>query len=478
MSEGIMEINPLMPYEDIRADRLSVPAVGLGLAALAKGVSQNTLNRTTDTPSGKWLGPTGEVIKPTRLPGMAPAEKLKGLPGLLGIELDKKLEGMSPASPTPKNKGFSMPATEDMKILNNAEEGEPKFKYPTKEELKSYIKEENKFWEEEIIPRENKKYPKLNIKNLPKIVEADKHFGAAAMGFQGFEESQLIYMSPQKYLDLTKRFRPVGTQGEGSKLKSDNIEQLLKDGKELANIPFLNVTKVGDGYKVTGQEGIHRAIAFKNLGYDKMPVVIEGTGTDKVAGVENKVYTATPKSYLYTEPWAKDYIGFIPKSIQSDDEVLLTKPEDFYNVRTKEKLFNKDKSTVKVFRGDTTDKEKNFTSKDFYKKNPVMEFFDKQNMGEKFQEINKKRDVTRGRWFTTDKNSAESYKDKKSGVLLEAEISKKDLKIGNKMKNRYFKDVETDENTILLPRKNLKDVKKKAYGGLIGKPLSGGSRYI
>ena len=340
MSEGIMEINPLMPYEDIRADRLSVPAVGLGLAALAKGVSQNTLNITTDTPSGKWLGPTGEVIKPTRLPGMAPAEKLKGLPGLLGIELDKKLEGMSPASPTPKNKGFSMPATEDMKILNNAEEGEPKFKYPTKEELKSYIKEENKFWEEEVIPKANEKRPQLNIKNLPKIVEADKHFGAAAMGFQGFEESQLIYMSPQKYLDLTKRFRPVGTQGEGSKLKSDNIEQLLKDGKELANIPFLNVTKVGDGYKVTGQEGIHRAIAFKNLGYDKMPVVIEGTGTDKVAGVENKVYTATPKSYLYTEPWAKDYIGFIPKSIQSDDEVLLTKPEDFYNVRTKEKLFN------------------------------------------------------------------------------------------------------------------------------------------
>jgi hypothetical protein len=222
------------------------------------------------------------------------------------------------------------------------------------EELKSYIKEENKFWEEEIIPRENKKYPKLNIKNLPKIVEADKHFGAAAMGFQGFEESQLIYMSPQKYLDLTKRFRPVGKQGEGSKLNSDNIEQLLKDGKELANIPFLNVTKVGDSYEVTGQEGIHRAIAFKNLGYDKMPVVIQGTGTDKVAGVENKLYTATPKSYLYTEDWAKDYIGFIPKSIQSDGEVLLTNPDDFYNVRTKEKLFVKDdvsKQTDKLVRG-------------------------------------------------------------------------------------------------------------------------------
>jgi hypothetical protein len=338
MSEGIMEINPLMPYEDIRADRLSVPAVGLGLAALAKGVSQNTLNRTTDTPSGKVFAPTGETIEPTKLPG------------LLAPQQEKQVEGMSPASPTPKNKGFTTPASEDMKILNNVEEGEPKFKYPTTEELKSYIKKTNKFYEEEVIPKANEKRPKLNIKNLPKIVEADKHFGAAAMGSQGFEESQLIYMSPQKYLDLTKRFRPVGTQGESSKLKSDNIEQLLKDGKELANIPFLNVTKVGDGYKVTSQEGIHRAIAFKNLGYDKMPVVIQGTGIDKVAGVENKVYTATPKSYLYTEDWAKDYIGFIPKSIKSDDEVLLTKPKDFYTVRGKEPLFV-NKSQAKAYGG-------------------------------------------------------------------------------------------------------------------------------
>ena len=350
MSEGIMEINPLMPYEDIRADRLSVPAVGLGLAALAKGVSQNTLNRTTDTPSGKVFAPTGETIEPTKLPGMAPAEKLKGLPGLLGIELAKKLEGMSQASPTPKNKGFTTPASEDMKILHNVEEGEPNFKYPTTEELKSYIKKTNKFYEEEVIPKANEKRPKLNIKNLPKIVDADKHFGAAAMASSNYSESQLIYMSPQKYLDLTKRFRPVGTQGEGSKLKSDNIEQLLKDGKELANIPSLNVTKVGDGYKVTSQEGIHRAIAFKNLGYDKMPVVIQGTGIDKVAGVENKVYTATPKSYLYTEDWAKDYIGFIPKSIKSDDEVLLTKPKDFYTVRGKEPLFV-NKSQAKAYGG-------------------------------------------------------------------------------------------------------------------------------
>jgi hypothetical protein len=543
MSEGIMEINPLMPYEDIRADRLSVPAVGLGLAALAKGVSQNTLNRTTDTPSGKVFAPTGETIEPTKLPGMAPAEKLKGLPGLLGIELAKKLEGMSQASPTPKNKGFTTPASEDMKILHNVEEGEPKFKYPTTEELKSYIKKTNKFYEEEVIPKANEKRPKLNIKNLPKIVDADKHFGAAAMASSNYSESQLIYMSPQKYLDLTKRFRPVGTQGEGSKLKSDNIEQLLKDGKELANIPFLNVTKVGDGYKVTSQEGIHRAIAFKNLGYDKMPVVIEGTGIDKVAGVENKVYTATPKSYLYTEPWAKDYIGFIPKSIQSDDEVLLTKPEDFYNVRTKEKLFNGEtKNQIKTW--ETMGNFKNIEEAKQRSEKAGIPFDEVESAGLKQQITFKKArntkgydvffdkklignldDITRevverdGKRFrgmrtfnlgilnsdgiTETADTYEGVEQSKEMItkMIARELLTKDSKTqyGSGLR-KIFEDTKYDQKgypiveEYKIETKDLggmspleqeavkqtlnKDVKKKAYGGLIGKPLSGGSRYI
>jgi hypothetical protein len=140
------------------------------------------------------------------------------------------------------------------------------------------------------------------------------------------------------------------------------------------------------------------------------------------------------------------------------------------------KIFKAGKELVKVFRGDTANKIKNFSMKDFYKKNPVNEYFDKQNMGKKFKDIAKKRDVARGRWFTTDKEVAKSYKDKTGGVLLEAEISKKDLVLGSKMKNKFFKDVETDEATILLPRKNLKDVveSKKLGGAVIGK----GKNYI
>ena len=126
------------------------------------------------------------------------------------------------------------------------------------------------------------------------------------------------------------------------------------------------------------------------------------------------------------------------------------------------------KGKVKVFRGDTSVKEKDFNMDKFYKENPVHKFFDKQSMGKRFNEIKNKRDKTAGRWFTTNKDIAKSYKGKKDGVLQEVEISKKDLIIGDKMKKRYFKDVDISEDTILLPRKNLKDViESKKLGGLL-----------
>ena len=314
MAEGILTLNPNFPERNPEGEELPLieAPVGAGIGlALANFLKDKKRGIGDNNPPS----PIEEEKPPQKEPPKEPNIGEEVLTDLAARELDKKL----------------------------SKEKDPE----TRRQIK-YIKETNEFYEKEVIPEANEERPKLNIKNLPKIVEADKHFGAAAMKFSNYSEAQLIYMSPQEYLDLTKRFRPE-KQSKASKLNSDNIENLLKEGKELANIPFLNVTKVGDGYKVTGQEGIHRAIAFKNLGYDKIPVVIEGTGTDEVAGVENKLYTATPKSYLYTEDWAKDYIGFIPKSIQSDGEVLLTKPEDFYNVRTKEKLFKTEKKAMGGF---------------------------------------------------------------------------------------------------------------------------------
>jgi len=234
-------------------------------------------------------------------------------------------------------------------LIQGATEG-PLVKDITKqtEELVSDIEEDDFDWGKSI-ENANKNYPKLQIQNLKKIVEADKHFGAAAMSFEGYEESQLIYLTPQEYLDLTKRFRRTDWDIKSESIK--DLEKIISEGKELANIPTLYVKKEGDNYSVSGQEGGHRAQAFKNLGYNLIPTVIQGTGEDKVADIENKVYTATKRSYLYTEDWTQDHIGFIPKNIISksnynedtkeyeDTEVKSVKPEDFYSVRSKKKLF-------------------------------------------------------------------------------------------------------------------------------------------
>jgi len=89
------------------------------------GPTTEILNRTTDTPSGKVFAPTGEVIESNQIPGMAPAEQPQGLPGLLPPQQEKQVEGMSQASPPTKDKGFTMPATEDMSTLYNVENDDP-----------------------------------------------------------------------------------------------------------------------------------------------------------------------------------------------------------------------------------------------------------------------------------------------------------------------------------------------------------------
>ena len=302
MAEGILTLNPITPERDV--DELGRPSyieaplgagIGLALANMFKkrGIGDN------NPPS-----PIEEEQPPQKEPPKDPNIGEEILTNLATRELNKKLS---------------------------------KEKDPDTKRAIEYLKETNEFYDN-VIQKANEQRPKLRIENLPKLVEADKHFGAAANSFENFAESQLVYMSPQEYLDLTKRFRP-DKQSELSKINSDNIKNLLKEGKELANYPYLYVKKEGENYAVSGQEGIHRAIAFKELGYDQIPVVIQGTGKDALTGLENKVYTATPKSYIYNEPWAKDYVGFVPRLITSPDEIKIMKPKDFYTVRGKQQLF-------------------------------------------------------------------------------------------------------------------------------------------
>jgi len=312
--EDVVRRGPVISFQDVLTRQFLGPTI---------------LPKTIDTPSGKVFAPDDPIPAKPNILATYPEkeEKTKIISSPMPTGEPKGLMGLPIPETQDKLKGFEKPQDVDMKILYKVENEEPKFKYPTKEEVEKYINEENQFWIKNQ-ERANERYPELSSKNLPQITEADKHFGAAAFSFQDFKNSKLIYMSPKDYLNLTQKFRPKeGEEKLGSTMNVQNIENLLKENKELANIPMLYVKKTGDSFVVTGQEGIHRAKAFNNLGYDKIPVVVEGS----------------------TRAHAKEIKDIFPTNIQSESgEVLLTKPEDFYSVISKKKLFNPESTTVNV----------------------------------------------------------------------------------------------------------------------------------
>jgi len=81
------------------------------------------------------------------------------------------------------------------------------------------------------------------------------------------------------------------------------------------------------------------------MGYEEIPVVIQGVGKDKDTGLENKVFTATPRSYLYNQSFTQEYIGFIPDAIRSDEKTIRISPVDIREVKSKEILFDRTKKT-------------------------------------------------------------------------------------------------------------------------------------
>jgi len=124
--------------------------------------------------------------------------------------------------PLPKSPGFGEGDKIDIPIITSMKDGKPEFKYPTEEEIKEYINEENEFWKQNI-QQIKEKNPDFSVENMPQVVEADKHFGAAAYTFQNYDDSKLIYMSPDEYLSITKKYRPEeGKEQLGSKMNVKN----------------------------------------------------------------------------------------------------------------------------------------------------------------------------------------------------------------------------------------------------------------
>lgn len=104
--------------------------------------------------------------------------------------------------------------------------------------------------------------PKIEMFNHP--TRLNEKASAETRGVE-YEE---VWMTPDEYSKLAAEANSI-TPKEGSITKLQ--KRLEKEG--LQNTPFLQFDTKG---KVISQEGLHRAAALKNLGYDKIPVRIYG----------------------------------------------------------------------------------------------------------------------------------------------------------------------------------------------------------
>ena len=307
-------------------------------------VPDRTHKSVTDTPSGLVIGGEKKEPLPPPEPFTTPSDPQE--PTILSTpEAEKQDTTLITPEPEKIDTTLSTPIPEP--------EG-PQIYYNKDAELKEGLAEYEEVYSEERFAKANKEYPKYDPANTKKIVEADKHFGAVSLARKYGNDAdnvQLIYISPDEYLNLTTEMNP---DSDWSNTKIEYLENKIRQGKEIGEIPILFVGRTGEDYNVRGHEGRHRAQAFKNAGYDKIPVRIEGFGKHKENDVENKLYTATKRSYLYNEEWAQEYIGFVPKRIVTErlkNGVFLSgeeafsinlNSEDFYDVLTKEKLFKTD----------------------------------------------------------------------------------------------------------------------------------------
>ena len=88
--------------------------------------------------------------------------------------------------------------------------------------------------------------------------------------FESFhpDSSIVLWMSPQKFLDLTG--------GEKFPLSSQSYNKIMERLKRRLPLDplFIDVKRYGDKWKVVSHEGRHRALASKALGIRNVPVFI------------------------------------------------------------------------------------------------------------------------------------------------------------------------------------------------------------
>jgi hypothetical protein len=300
------------------------------------GPSEELISKFQETPSGIVFGPdvqAQEEAREVQKKMLQPAQ-----PG--GIDMQELLMPSDQPTKNPLEDALvSKPEQIDpiVETFPLEQQGLIKVFNQKKSKDELFDAEDFKVFEEGKIYYDER-YPNLTREKLPKIVDADKYFGAAATATPVAEDTgYLVHLDPKDYIKMTRKFNP---EEENSKNRIQAIEYLIDNNLEVAQYPTLYVSKEGENFEVNGHEGRHRAQAFLNKGFDKIPVMVRGYSRNK-EGEENKHFTVRPNED--TPSYVKEKMGFTPKKIYAEDGapggVLEINKSQYLDPATRQPLF-------------------------------------------------------------------------------------------------------------------------------------------
>lgn len=118
----------------------------------------------------------------------------------------------------------------------------------------------------------------------------------------GKSGTDMVYMRPQDYLDLSPDF-------EGNPMEDRSaisLRQSAGKGEQIEAIPTLDLAVTGSSGKVTDQDGRHRALFAKEAGLDMIPVAVRRTGSrGPVTEIEGESGTILPYDFASVPEAAK-----------------------------------------------------------------------------------------------------------------------------------------------------------------------------
>jgi hypothetical protein len=182
------------------------------------GPISDIFNRTTDTPSGKVFAPTGEVIEPNQIPGIAPPEQQQGITGLPIPEQQQGITGLPIPEKAPGLPGLINPEQVDTSILNKEETPEVTTKAIEKEikiiKSPSTPDTYDVMYDDKIIKQLYKKGTKFKGQNEYIVIEpSDGSFDDTFIGLNNSKErvkqnlaKQILDDSKQKEKEYLNKF--------------------------------------------------------------------------------------------------------------------------------------------------------------------------------------------------------------------------------------------------------------------------------